>query len=140
MRPLPEPEAGEPIEHLRGFVNVESDDDFLLLVAWLVAALRPRGPYPIAIVGGEQGSAKSTCARVLCALVDPNVAPVRSAPKDERDLAVAAHNNRVLSFDNLSVLPGGYRTHCAGFRRAAASPPASCTATATRWCSSPPAR
>ncbi len=106
MRPLPEPEAGEPIEHLRGFVNVESDDDFLLMVAWLVAVLRPRGPYPIGIINGEHGSAKSTCARVLCALVDPNVAPTRSEPKDERDLFVAAHNNRVLSFDNLSGLPG----------------------------------
>ena len=58
------------------------------------------------IINGEQGSAKSTTARVLSALVDPSVAPTRAAPKDERDLAVAADNNHLLSFDNISTMPG----------------------------------
>ena len=43
---------------------------------------------------------------MLCALIDPSVAPGRAAPKDERDLAVAAHNNYLLSFDNISTMPG----------------------------------
>ena len=106
MRPLPVPEAGELIEQLRGFLNVESEDDFRLAVAWLIAAHRSRGPYPMLIINGEQGSAKSTTARVLSALVDPSVAPTRAAPKDERDLAVAADNNHLLSFDNISTMPG----------------------------------
>ena len=68
MQALPEPEPGETIERLREFVNVESDEkgdpDFRLLVAWLVAALRPSGPYPVLILVGQQGSAKSSLARV----------------------------------------------------------------------------
>jgi hypothetical protein len=104
MKALPEPEAGEPIEHLRGFVNVETDDDFALIVGWLVAALRPSGPYPVLAVAGEQGSGKSNLARVLRALIDSHVAPVRAAPRDERDLAIAAFNNFVVGFDNLSSL------------------------------------
>ncbi|NMB45029.1 MAG: hypothetical protein GX998_01315, partial [Firmicutes bacterium] len=52
-----------------------------------------------------QGSAKSTTARVLRSLVDPNVAPLRTTPRDERDLAIAAHNSWILSFDNLSGVP-----------------------------------
>jgi hypothetical protein len=38
-------------------------------------------------------------------LVDPNVAPVRSLAREERDLVIAANNSHVLAFDNLSGLP-----------------------------------
>ena len=46
MRALPEPEGGGLIEELWRFVNVKSDDDYKLAVAFLVAALRPYGPIP----------------------------------------------------------------------------------------------
>jgi putative DNA primase/helicase len=58
MRPLPEPEAGEGINTLRGFVNA-SDADFMMMVAWCTMALRGVGPFPILMVSGEQGSGKS---------------------------------------------------------------------------------
>lgn len=102
MRPLPEPEGGSMIESLRRFVNVASDDDFTLVTAWLVAALRPGWPYPILVVGGEQGAGKSTFSRLVRSIVDPNMAPIRAAPKDERDLMVAAHNAHIVCLDNLS--------------------------------------
>ncbi len=44
------------------------------------------GPYPVLCLHGEQGSAKSTAARVLRELVDPNTAPLRSSPREPRDL------------------------------------------------------
>ena len=71
----------------------------------LLAALRSDGPYPALVLTGEQGSAKSMCARLLSSLVDPQDAPLRSAPRDERDLFIAARNAHVLAFDNLSVVP-----------------------------------
>lgn len=40
MRPLCEPEAGSSIDELRAFANIATEDDFLIVVAWLVAALR----------------------------------------------------------------------------------------------------
>lgn len=49
---------------LRSFLNVRSDQDFVLIVAWLLAALRDRGPYPVLGLSGEQGTAKSTLARL----------------------------------------------------------------------------
>ncbi len=104
MRALPVPEAGECIETLREFVNSD-DADFNLFVAWLVAALRPRGPYPILVIGGEQGASKTTVSRLARGLVDPNVSPIRAAPKDDRDLLVAAVNSWVLALDNLSAVP-----------------------------------
>lgn len=68
---------------------------------WL-AALRPRGPYPVLALHGEQGSSKSTTARALRNLVDPNAAGLRSEPREPRDLAIAANNAWVLAVDNLS--------------------------------------
>lgn len=102
--PLAHPVKGGAIEDLWRFVNVASKADRALVVSWLVAALRPSGPFPILAVYGEQGSAKSTTCRVLRALVDPNVAPLRAEPRDERDLVIAARNAWLLGFDNLSSI------------------------------------
>lgn len=104
MMALPEPVEGESIDRLRRFVNVASEDDFCLTVSWLVAAMRPTGPYPILCLNGEQGSGKSTFSRLLRCLTDPNVAPIRAAPKDDRDLVVAASNSHMLVLDNVSKI------------------------------------
>lgn len=103
--PLPRPEAGGDAAGLRPFLNVDGEGDFRLTVAWAAFSLTPWGPYPILVLQGEQGSAKSTSVRVLRALVDPAVEPLRSLPKNERDLAIAAGNSWVLAFDNLSGIP-----------------------------------
>ena len=105
MRALAGPEAGGMIEELRQFVNVKSDDDFMLVVAWLVAALRDHGPFPILVLNGEAGTGKSVFSRMLRSLVDPSAAPIRAVPKDDRDLVVSASNSWVLAFDNLSSVP-----------------------------------
>jgi hypothetical protein len=106
MQPLPVPVAGGSIEVLRSFLNVQSDNDFVLVVAWALAVLRNRGPYPVIILSGEQGSAKSTFSAILRALLDPNTAPLRALPREDRDLFIAASNGHVLAFDNVSGLPG----------------------------------
>lgn len=105
MLPLPAPEGGGKISDLRPFLNVSDEDDFVLVVAWLLAALRPVGPYPLLVLAGEPGSAKSTAARILRGLIDPNVSALRSSPREERDCWIAASNAGVLAFDNLSSIP-----------------------------------
>jgi hypothetical protein len=77
----------------------------VLVVAWLLATLRSSGPYPLLAISGEQGSAKTVLSKMLRALVDPNAAPVRALPREERELMIAANNGYVLAFDNLSGLP-----------------------------------
>src|SRR5262249_47988274 len=104
MLALPQPERGGSIEALRKFLNVK-DNDFVLAVAWLLAALRNAGPYPVLAVSGEQGSAKSTGSKILRALVDPNTAPLRALAREDRDLFIAATNGHALAFDNISRLP-----------------------------------
>jgi hypothetical protein len=104
MLPLPRPTSGGGVADLAGFINAATTTDFRLAVSWVIGALRPRGPYPILALHGEQGSAKSTTSRVLRALVDPNVSPVRAEPREARDLMIAARNSWILGFDNLSRL------------------------------------
>ncbi|MBT6202887.1 MAG: hypothetical protein HOI34_04215 [Rhodospirillaceae bacterium] len=105
VKPLPVPVAGGSVEMLRSFLNVHSDDDFVLVVAWALAVLRNHGPYPVIVLSGEQGSAKSTFSAILRALLDPNTAPLRALPREDRDLFIAASNGHVLTFDNVSGLP-----------------------------------
>lgn len=103
MRPLPEPVAGGTLDELRELLNVD-DDGWVLLVAWLVFACQSAGPYPVLNITGEQGTSKSTTAKVLRALIDPTKAPLTSEPRSEHDLMIAATNHWTLVFDNLSYL------------------------------------
>lgn len=105
MQPLAVPAPGGSVETLRAFLNVQSDEDFVLVVAWALTCLRNRGPYPALVLSGEQGSAKSTFSSILRALLDPNTAPLRALPREDRDLFIAASNGHVLAFDNVSGLP-----------------------------------
>jgi hypothetical protein len=104
MLSLPVPQADGCIEALASFLNLRNRNDFVLVVAWLLAALRGGGPYPLLAISGEQGSAKTVLSKLLKALIDPNVAPVRALVREERDLVIAANNSHVLAFDNLSNL------------------------------------
>ncbi len=104
MLALPAPEPGGSVELLRGFLNLD-DNAWRLVIFWLVATLRPRGPYPVLALFAEQGSGKSTIGRLLRELVDPNSAPLRAEPSDGRDLMIAANNSWCLAYDNLSRVP-----------------------------------
>jgi putative DNA primase/helicase len=102
MRAMAEPMPGGSIDQFYRFANFETEADVQLTIGWIVASFRPRGPYPILIIGGTQGSGKSTLLRLLSRLVDPTHAPERNLPKDERDLYVSATNSHLQTFDNLS--------------------------------------
>ena len=106
MQALPVPVKGGNIAELKILLNLGSENDFILIVAWLVSALRPVGPYPLLALAGEPGATKSTTARLLRSLTDPNVSGLRSAPREERDCWIAAGNAGMLAFDNLSSIPG----------------------------------
>lgn len=104
MQALPVPIKGGSIDDLKEFLNVRSYDDFVLAVSWLLAGLRGHGPYPVIVLSGEQGSAKTTFSNILRSLIDPNKSPSRTLPKENRDMFIAANNAHVLAFDNVSLL------------------------------------
>src|SRR5262249_16086930 len=105
IEPLPVPEHGGSLDELREFINIATEDDWKMLVAWLLSVFHPTGPYPILAISGERGAAKTNATWYLRKLVDPNSAPLRTAPKDISDLVIAAKNGRVLALDNLSGMP-----------------------------------
>jgi hypothetical protein len=102
---LPRPERGGSIDLMRPLVNVAEGDDWALFCSVLLAHLWPSGPYPVLVLQGEQGTGKSTLVELIRALVDPSTVPLRTAPRDLRDLAIAASNSWILAFDNLSHVP-----------------------------------
>jgi len=101
--PLPEPERGGTLGELRRLLNVD-EERFRLVVAWLVAALVPDIPHPILALTGEQGTAKSTAARLVVSLIDPSPAPLRTAPHDMRSWAAAASASWIVALDNVSSI------------------------------------
>jgi hypothetical protein len=103
-QPLPEPECGGSLEELRPFFNIDHHG-WILIKAFLVAALRPGFPLPILVVKGEQGAGKSTACRVISSLIDPRTSALRGVPREVRDLTAAARNSWLVCFDNLNRLP-----------------------------------
>ena len=79
--------------------------DGILISAWLLGAMNPEGPYPILVLQGGPGSAKSTTTRLIKELIDPNEATIRAHPSSFRDMMISAKNSWVLAFDNLSEIP-----------------------------------
>jgi len=101
--PIPEPSEGG-ILLLRQLCNVTADE-FVLLVAHILAMLRPNANYPVLVLTGEQGSCKSTLAKLVVKLTDPRLPDRRALPKIEDDLITAAKGVHVLNFDNISGMP-----------------------------------
>jgi hypothetical protein len=105
MLALPEPVRGGNVDELRGFLNAGGEQNWRLLLAWLTYGFLSAGAFPILVLQGEQGSAKSTTARVLCRLIDPSDAELRVMPKLDSEVMIAAKNSLVLAYDNLSGMP-----------------------------------
>ncbi|MEU9056535.1 hypothetical protein AB0D37_40140 [Streptomyces sp. NPDC048384] len=106
--PVPEhPEGGwqRGVELLRSVLPM-SDESCPMAVAWLLAALRPGMPRPVAYLTGESGTGKSTGGRMMLRLIDGLDAHLRSVPKTEDDLAVTTAAGWCLALDNLSGIPG----------------------------------
>ena len=103
MLPLPVPEKGGSLDgDLRPLLNAGSDNDWLLMKGWLLSLLIPTAPHPILAFRGEQDTAKSYTQKLLRAVVDPSILPIRRPAKKVEDLMIAASNNWVVSFDNMS--------------------------------------
>ncbi|MGD0397574.1 MAG: toprim domain-containing protein [Syntrophobacteraceae bacterium] len=106
MLSLPHPVRGGNLEELKSFLNLPDDGGvFCLISGFLVQCFNPSGPYPILNLEGEQGTGKSHTAYIMRSLVDPSTAMLRTVPREERDLMIAANNSWLLAFDNLSGVP-----------------------------------
>jgi len=103
MLALPTPPQQGNMGALFDIFNVEAKEQSLIM-AWLIGAMNQRGPFPILVINGEQGSGKSTLCKLLKNTIDPGIATLKSLPREERDLIISANNSWLLSFDNISGL------------------------------------
>jgi hypothetical protein len=102
MQAIPLPREPADLSYFAEFFNTETDDDLRLLLAWMIFAWNPNAPFPILVLQGEAGSAKTSLANMVRQLIDPAAVPLRAFPRDERDLVIGARLNHVLCYDNLS--------------------------------------
>jgi hypothetical protein len=108
MQELPAPLHIDPkkgIERLREVLRLRDKRDFVVIVAWLLAALAGRPPYAVLSFLGEPGATKTSAAYAVRSIIDPNASPLRTKPKDPHDVFVAATHSLVVGYNNLSSLP-----------------------------------
>lgn len=128
MLPLPEPNGRGSLDALPKLLNLGEGEDAqrsrLLILAWLTYAMTPaEGDFPILLITGPQGAAKSNMLRILRNTVDPSTAAGSTKPKNEHDAYIDASSNWVLAYDQLITAPvwlsnvlcdlatgGGFRT------------------------------
>jgi hypothetical protein len=103
MLPLPVRESGGSLETLRNLLNLH-DEDFILVVAWLLDALGNSRQHVVLVLSGGEGTAKSTVVELLRALIDPSSAPLGGLPRTERELQGLASQRYLQAFDNASAL------------------------------------
>ncbi len=104
MRALPQPVNGGSLQTLWSFVNVPDEQDRKLLLVWLLECFRSNTPFPVLLLQGEQGSAKSTTQQRLRTLIDPSRVDLRAAPHKIEDIFISTANNWCVSYNNLSHL------------------------------------
>jgi hypothetical protein len=111
--PLPEPKHVEGKDRLiywnryKAIINHGDDDNWVMMVAWLVSALVPGWwSCPIIMLHGEQGSGKTYATKLLRNLNDPNEAFMVKSSKDEKDLVISAEKGRCFCLDNESKMSG----------------------------------
>ncbi len=98
------PQSGGSIETLRKLINVRDTDEFILIVCWLLNALRGNGPHPVLVLAGGEGAAKSTLMAILRALIDPSCTPLHGLPRTARELSAQTRQSYLQAFDNVSAL------------------------------------
>ncbi len=101
FQPLPQPQDGGSLSTLQTFFGLD-DQNYRLLLAFLINALKPDGPYFILLVEGEQGSGKSFFCEAIKRILDPNAATRLRLPEKPQDLMIQAKEYRLLNFDNAS--------------------------------------
>ena len=101
MRALPEPVQGGKFKPLLKVLNIPNDQ-WIMILAWIIECMRPDTPYVGLELSGPQGSAKSSTQSFLRDLIDPNKVNLRARPSSARDMFVTAKHNHMVGYENLS--------------------------------------
>lgn len=104
--PLPMPRQGGSVATFAKHFNV-SPDDLKRVIGFMLSMFNNEGAYPILLVEGVAGSAKSNLGDKTLALVDPPIGDRQAArfsmAEEERNLHIQASRCSMLYLDNISV-------------------------------------
>jgi hypothetical protein len=103
LQPLPSPTPGGNLEEIAEWVNLKTDRDRRLFLAYVTLTALPHIPRPILQTTGVMGSGKSTACRVVKRLLDPT--GNETVTVDRRDFLQKAAHCYVLLLDNQNSLP-----------------------------------
>jgi hypothetical protein len=104
MLPLHRPEPGGNLDALFELLPiVPASRD--LFTAWLTIALVENLPHPAPVFRGEQGSGKSTAAKIATRLLDPCVADTQMRPPNDEEWAQTCTARWLINVDNVSTVP-----------------------------------
>lgn len=103
MLPQVEPQRGKTLDLLRKYLSVESEDDYRLILSWLIGAFIASDGYPILVLNGGAGTSKSSTTSFMQRLVDPGKER-REPPGDAKDIAAVVRNCHLLTIDNLQKI------------------------------------
>lgn len=102
--PMPDPCRPGSLAAFRKLLNVD-EDDWQVIVGFLVASFFEDIPHPVLGLFGLQGTAKTNATRMLINLVSPSPAPTRSTPRDLKAWVTGANAAWITGLDNLSAIP-----------------------------------
>jgi Bifunctional DNA primase/polymerase, N-terminal len=102
---LPLPTATGDLDKLKHLLGLDNQN-WTLVLAFLLLCLRPNGPYMLLLVEGEQGSGKSFLCSTIKLIIDPNQVEKARLPETQRDLMIHAKDYFLLVFDNVSGMKG----------------------------------
>ena len=105
------PDFTTPATELPGLVeaafNVHSGD-LLRFLAHLSCFFMPHISVPLLILSGGHGTSKTTCARKIISLVDPDHTDVVSMPKDDQGLTALLAAKSIVGIDNIGKISRNY--------------------------------
>ena len=103
MGEMPLPEHNGDLAELWSLLNLR-EADRAVLAGFMAATFLPQVAQPFLLFKGEQGTGKTTAAKMQLTLLDPGPGQMTSTPRTEKDFAVSAQGRTVLGVDNLSTI------------------------------------
>lgn len=102
---LPNPDTNNAtLTSFWSVVNIKNKHDKTLVITWMLFTYFIGTNKPILVFTGEKGSAKSYSQGSIMKILDPGDALLRSPPKLNEDIAIAAANSHIISYHNISKL------------------------------------
>lgn len=104
QRSLPTPVKGGNLKTILNYLNIGNEEDEILLLPTMCTLPLANLTRPIIGFIGDQGSAKTSTARLIRALLDPSDPAENDFSPTKQNLSLVFYHNALPIFDNLSTI------------------------------------